>query len=106
MTFPFMFTETRPGPSSIGISPPSSEKMALPWRPTAEKHSSIARNRVDGAWFKFTIPECRSRQNAKVSERRTHFFFKDAPCQQRRQPTKKADCPPGMRHLILHSRAG
>src|SRR5436190_15556051 len=61
MTFPFMFTETPPGPSSTGISPPSSEKMALSSRHTAGKHSSIRRNRVDGAWFTFTIPECRLR---------------------------------------------
>src|SRR5437762_10508133 len=73
MTFPFMFTETPPGPSSTGISMPSSEKMALSSRHTAGKHSSIRRNRVDGAWFTFTIPECRSRQNAKVSDRRKHF---------------------------------
>src|SRR5438045_649522 len=41
MTFPFMFTGTLPGPSSTGISMPSSEKTALRSRHTAGKHSSI-----------------------------------------------------------------
>jgi hypothetical protein len=68
MTFPFTFTETRPGPSFIGISPPSSEKMALPLRLAGGKHSSIGKRKVDGDWFTFTIPECRSPESAKVSK--------------------------------------
>src|SRR5713226_1346562 len=68
MTFPFMFTETEPGPSSIGISLPSSEKMATLSRLTAGKHSSIKKNKAAGAWSTFTIPGCRSPESAKASE--------------------------------------
>ena len=61
------------GPSFIGISQPSSEKMALPLQPTPGKHSFIRKNKVHGGWSTSTIPECLLPQNVKVSERRNFF---------------------------------
>src|SRR6266702_679162 len=99
MTFPFMNTGTRHGRSSIGISPPSSEKMALHLRHTAGKRSSTGKSMVAGGWFTFTIPECRPPESAKVSERREHFFEGNS------FPGEEADGPPRTRHFILIIRA-
>jgi hypothetical protein len=58
------------GPSSIGISPPSSKEMARSLRTTAGKYRYIGSDKTIGAWSEFTIPVGRRRKSEKFPKKK------------------------------------